>query len=214
MEIKIYGLVDPRDNTIRYVGKTKNTLPHRLKKHLYENPKYNTHKHNWILSLKQIGIRPVIIELEKCNENNWVEREQYWIGKIDNLTNLTAGGEGINFFTDQILLKISEALKKKWDDPEYRNNISKQRTLYWSDMKNRKKQGDKLRNKKISEEHKLNITNGRKDNKPVIVNGVKYKSIKGACKSIPINRQTLKRRLISKKFPEYKFEELCNIKQE
>ena len=77
----------------------------------------------------------------------------------------------------------------------------------------RKNQGDRLRNKKITEEHKLNIINGRKDNKPIIVNGVKYKSIKGACKLIPIYRGTLKRRLLSKKFPEYQFEELCNTVQ-
>lgn len=213
MEIKIYGLVDPRNNVIRYVGKTKNTLVHRLSKHMCEQPKHNTHKHNWILSLKRINLKPIIIELEKCNEYNWVEREQFWINKIDNLTNLTAGGEGTNFFADQVLVKISEALKKKWDEPEYRKNISKQRTLYWSDIKNREKQGDKLRDKNISEEHKQNIINGRKDNKPIIVNGIKYKSIKGACRDIPILRQTLKRRLGSKKFPEYKFEELCNTVQ-
>jgi hypothetical protein len=210
MEIRIYALVDPQTNEVRYVGKTKRTLRIRLRAHITDNPKHNTHKFNWIKKLKSFGFEPIIIELEVCNENNWIEREKYWIQQYNNLTNLTTGGEGCNYFKISAQELISRKVKKAWENEEYKTKISKQRILYWSDNENRKSHSKKLKGRRISEEHKLNITNGRKDNKPVIINGIKYMSIKGACKSIPINRQTLKRRLGSKKFPEYKFEELCN----
>ena len=137
MEIKIYGLVDPRTNTIRYVGKTKQSLKIRLSRHINDKPKHNTYKYNWICSLKKEGVVPIIIELESCDETNWIEREKYWIKKIDNLTNLTTGGEGINYFAEEVLKKISEAIKKAWENPEYRKKVSEKRTEYWSDENNR-----------------------------------------------------------------------------
>jgi hypothetical protein len=155
MEIRIYGLVDPRDNKIRYVGKTKNTLKKRLSEHLYKKENSNTYKHNWISSLKNIDLKPFIIELEVCDETNWVEREQHWISKIDNLTNLTAGGEGVNFFADEVLQKISESSKKKWEDPIYRKNVSDKQKLYWSIEENRKAMSLKTKGKKtLSDDHK------------------------------------------------------------
>jgi hypothetical protein len=214
MEIRIYALIDPQTNEVRYVGKTKRALRIRLRAHINDNPKHNTHKFNWIKKLKSQGFEPIIIELEVCNENNWIEREKYWIRQYCNLTNMTTGGEGCNYFKLATNELISKKVKKAWENEEYKNNISKQTKLFLSDIKNRKAHGNKLRNRKITEDHKLNIINGRKDNKSIIVNGIKYKSIKGACRDIPILRQTLKRRLQSKKFPEYRFEELCNTVQE
>ena len=206
MEIKIYGLVDPRDNTVRYVGKTKRDLNIRLSRHINDKPIHNNYKYNWICNLKKNGLKPIIIELEICDETNWVDREQYWIQQFKTLTNLTSGGEGINFFTDEIIIKISDSLKKKWEDPEYKKNISKKRIEYWSDPKNRLNQSKKLKGISISNEHKENISLGRKDGKPIMINGIKYRNIKYAVKVIPINRNTLKRRLMSKKFPEYCYE--------
>ena len=40
--IKIYGLQDPRDELIKYIGKTESDLDYRLKQHLRE--KVNTKK--------------------------------------------------------------------------------------------------------------------------------------------------------------------------
>jgi hypothetical protein len=213
MEIRIYALIDPQTNEVRYVGKTKRTLRIRLRAHINDNPKHNTHKFNWIKMLKSDDIEPIIVELEVCNENNWIEREKYWIKQYNNLTNLTTGGEGCDYFTVATQELISRKVKRAWENEEYRNNISKQRSLYWSDEKNREAHSKKLEGRKISEEQKLSMSNCREDCKPIIINGIKYKSIKGACKLIPINRQTLKRRLMSKKFPEYTFEELSNTVQ-
>jgi hypothetical protein len=202
MDYKIYGLVDPRTNEIRYVGKTKRTLRVRLRAHINDRPKSNTYKHNWINQLKQINLEPIIIELELCDENTWIEREKYWISYFENLTNLTTGGEGCDYFKKEILKKISTKVKKAWENEDYRNNISKQRKKFWTE-ENRKKQSERFKGITISEELKEKISLGRKDGKQIMVDGIKYRNIKYAAKNIPINRQTLKRRLLSNKFPEY-----------
>jgi hypothetical protein len=203
MDYRIYGLVDPRTNEIRYVGKTKRTLRVRLRAHINDEPKSNTYKHNWINQLKQINLDPIIIELELCDENTWIEREKYWISYFKNLTNLTTGGEGCDYFKEEILNKISAKVKKAWENEDYRNNISEQRKKFWSNPINREKQSKRLKGITITEELKEKISLGRKDGKPIVVVGIEYRSIKYAVKNIPINRQTLKRRLLSYKFPEY-----------
>ena len=93
MDILIYGLVDPRTNEIRYVGKTTQTLNKRLSQHLCSNKKHNPHKFNWINQLKTLNLKPTIILIETCNDKNWVEREKHYILTIENLTNITQGGE-------------------------------------------------------------------------------------------------------------------------
>lgn len=203
MEIYIYGLIDPITKKVRYVGKTKRKLRTRLRAHINDKPKNNTYKFNWIQSLIQKGVEPEIFLIETCGENMWVDREKYWIGYFNDLTNLTLGGDSDTFFCEETLNKIGEKVKKVWECDEYRKKISEQRIMYWSNPDNRKKHSNKLKNKKLSVEHKEKISIGRKDGKPIMVNGVEYRNIKYAVKNIPINRQTLKRRLLSKKFPEY-----------
>ena len=51
MKGKIYILIDPNTNEIRYVGMTKLSLKHRLSLHLKEKKKI-TYKSHWIYSLK------------------------------------------------------------------------------------------------------------------------------------------------------------------
>lgn len=154
MEISIYGLHDPITNEIRYVGKTKQPLKKRLSQHLWVKNISNPHKFNWIEKLKNKGLKPNIILLEICDELNWVEREKYWIRSIDNLTNLTYGGEDGLFFSDDILTKISIGVKKAWEDPIYREKMSEIRTRYWSNQDNRDKQSLKIIGTNRSDEHK------------------------------------------------------------
>jgi hypothetical protein len=94
-KIFIYGLVDPRTNAIRYVGKTNN-LKGRLDGHIKDR-KSNKEKGDWIDGLLEQGKKPKIKTLEVCNSDNWVDREKYWIEhgyKVGwDLLNKTEGGE-------------------------------------------------------------------------------------------------------------------------
>lgn len=95
----VYGLSDPRDGQLRYVGKTIRGLSRRLRTHLY--PRFlreKSHKNHWLRALVALGLKPEIEVLEECGSwetMNEAERFHiaYWryIGAA--LTNSTAGGE-------------------------------------------------------------------------------------------------------------------------
>lgn len=57
----IYHLIDPRDKTVRYVGKT--TKPKsRLRAHIKESQeRQNTEKKRWIAGLLEVGLEPVLV---------------------------------------------------------------------------------------------------------------------------------------------------------
>jgi hypothetical protein len=67
MEIYIYSLKHPITNEVRYIGKTKN-----IKRRYYEhiNTKGNSYKSNWIKSLLNEGIKPIIDIIEICNKDS------------------------------------------------------------------------------------------------------------------------------------------------
>jgi hypothetical protein len=92
---KIYGLIDPETKEVRYVGKTVSPLHKRLSSHY--NDKSISYKTHWINSLKEKKLKPIIKILEVCNEDNWQEREKYWISHyraVSRLTNYLDGGQG------------------------------------------------------------------------------------------------------------------------
>lgn len=96
MKTFIYSLTDPVTNQIRYVGKTVN-LEQRLYNHIHgaKTMKYKRHVYYWINSLLKQGKLPIMSVLEECSENDWQEKEIYWIKQYDsNLCNHTIGGEG------------------------------------------------------------------------------------------------------------------------
>lgn len=166
MEVKIYVLIDPETNEIRYVGKTIQSLKVRLTNHLYSVSKHNPYKFNWIQQLKSKKLIPIIMEIEICDENNWAEREKFWINyykKISKLTNLTIGGENGLFFSDEILNKISDGVKKKWKEKEFRDNLIEKTKFYWQNDENRKNRGECNKGKKRTLEHKSIISSFRKE---------------------------------------------------
>ena len=163
MQISIYGLVDPETDEIRYVGKTKQPLNKRLSQHIASQPKHNTYKFNWIAKLKKNNLKPLIILIETCDPENWVEREKYWINELDNLTNLTQGGEDGLFFTDEILQKISMGVKRAWDNPDYRQRHSDKMKEYWSNPEHRKAHSLKVSGATRTDDHREKISNSKKE---------------------------------------------------
>ncbi len=96
-EWTIYALADPRTGCVRYVGWAYQPNK-RLSDHIYKAQKEKTHKANWLNQLSRLGVRPLLVELEK-GTGDWGEAERRWIKHfISNgadLCNATAGGEGI-----------------------------------------------------------------------------------------------------------------------
>lgn len=98
--VTIYALSDPRLDrvweNVRYVGKTNQRLHDRRNGHISKNT--GSYKRSWVESIKKEGVEPVIWPLEFCCNDNWIERERWWINKlkpIAPLTNLTDGGDGV-----------------------------------------------------------------------------------------------------------------------
>ena len=86
----IYGLADPRDHLIRYVGKTQCRLETRLEGHL-KRP-VSRGMRSWLSSLQRVGIVPEIVPIEVCRKFEWELRESHWIGKLkENLLNVSPG---------------------------------------------------------------------------------------------------------------------------
>lgn len=101
MIISIYKLVDPLDNSIRYVGRTKNSLKHRLNQHLSDyKSNHNKHKKYWIKNLLDLNLKPKIRLIKKLNcswEESHVEEQKIivkYFKKGYNLVNLQDKGCG------------------------------------------------------------------------------------------------------------------------
>jgi group I intron endonuclease len=96
MQIFIYGLYDPRNDELRYVGKSKNPK-HRLFEHIntVKNGEISS-KAKWLKELIDNGYIPLVKILEKTNADNWEEVEKRWIEKCRleglNLLNVAEGG--------------------------------------------------------------------------------------------------------------------------
>jgi len=107
----IYGLIDPRDGQLRYVGKSCEGLK-RPRAHARRLKWDRGYCRNWVKSLADLGLRPSIEVLETCDSPEaLIEAEQFHIAYFRmvgcNLTNLTAGGDG------QWGLKFSEERKHR-----------------------------------------------------------------------------------------------------
>ena len=96
----IYTLSDPITNQVRYVGKANN-VSQRYKAHLNRARKHQTHKWNWIQSLKKKGLKPIIDVIDIVDIEDWIFWETYWISQMKqwgfNLVNYTDGGDGCTF---------------------------------------------------------------------------------------------------------------------
>lgn len=123
---KIYHLSDPITNEIRYVGYTNQSLIRRLQLHISHSNKNKTYVQKWIRSL---DLLPIITLIEDCTENDWQEREKYWIKFYREqgvrLCNLTNGGEGTPNLkrTDEFKAFISKRQKELGIKPPKRNGI-------------------------------------------------------------------------------------------
>lgn len=93
----IYALVDPRNNQIRYIGKTTNPK-NRLSGHITECKKDNVNHYRamWIKSLLKENLKPSIKFLKICALSEFSKYEAEYINlyKNDKLTNSDETGQG------------------------------------------------------------------------------------------------------------------------
>ena len=113
---KIYVLIDPRDNEIRYVGKTtQRWLSDRLSGHRSSARRGDSSwRSRWIAKLLRCGYDPRIILLQEVPTTDWQSAETYWITYLRSigcrLTNGTDGGEDGPVFTQEVRERRSAAM--------------------------------------------------------------------------------------------------------
>lgn len=158
MKYKIYKLIDPETNEIRYVGRTIQTLPNRLKKHLKADDK--THRVNWIKSLHNKGFEPKIELICETNTfDDCCELERFYILKYKKLgfklVNMTDGGDGSIGFkhSDETIIKLKKIAKKRAEDPKYIEALRSCGLNQWGS----KTEKEKLDNT-LNQKGRLNIT--------------------------------------------------------
>lgn len=77
-DVFIYLLKNPITKQVIYVGQTINPKD-RLRSHLSEARRCKRKINKMVLEILEAGSQPVMEILEKCDQYNWKEREQYWI---------------------------------------------------------------------------------------------------------------------------------------
>ena len=152
----VYGLVDPRDGTVRYVGKSSNGLG-RPKEHREDSQlAKESPKNDWIKELHSLGFdyeievleyvdNPKSVDNERCW---WWTRysvtalnaaERWWVAfwkayGSERLTNRSEGGDGVgNRSGHSPSEETREKIKKHWRTPEARVRASARTTALWTD---------------------------------------------------------------------------------
>lgn len=96
----VYTLSDPRTGEVRYVGATSYPLQDRLARHCTPSAlRKHNHKNHWVSSLLQLGLRPVISEVESYSSAELMfKMEDFWIEHFRSqgadLVNGSDGGKG------------------------------------------------------------------------------------------------------------------------
>jgi len=127
----IYGLFDPRDGELRYVGKSTNGLARPRGHTAPSKLRPRTRKNNWLKSLLSKGLRPDIVVLEELSGPEGLDDlEKLAIAHYRSigfeLYNSTEGGEGSFGRTQgaEERVKKSEALRGRKQTAEHRKKVS------------------------------------------------------------------------------------------
>lgn len=91
---EIYALLDPRDGSVRYIGKA-NCAASRFKGHMRDSRRRNTPVYCWIRKLSDLGLAPKLSILETTDD--WQAAERRLIIEHRNngvkLLNVAEGGD-------------------------------------------------------------------------------------------------------------------------
>ena len=140
MKSYVYGLSDPLTfDRIRYIGWALNPAD-RLGVHIREainNPDNGNYRWRWIRSVLEENRIPMFQVLEEADsreevlllEIKWIK---YYRELGHKLTNATDGGEGgIYPLYDATRQRISEASRRNWTDPDYKQRVLEKIAEAW-----------------------------------------------------------------------------------
>jgi hypothetical protein len=148
---KIYLLKDPRDGSIRYVGKCESTLEIRLSNHKSEasHSKKKNHRLDWIRCLQKNNLQPQI----ELVQDGFSTSEELCIAEIFL----------IQFCKDIGLSLVNGSLGGEGGKPF----LGKKHSSEWKRNQSLRKIGENNHNfgKQFSEEHKLKISQSMKGKK-------------------------------------------------
>lgn len=152
----VYEHWRPDKNVCFYVGKGKNKRAWDMKNMRNQYFKSVVSK---LLSLGLcVDVR--IISKELSNEDAIkLEMERILFYGIENLTNMTAGGEGMSNPTEETRLKMSVSQKKRFKNPEELMKVKSRNANRIVSEETRKKLSVANKGKKLTEEHKQKLSN-------------------------------------------------------
>lgn len=86
--VVIYGLIDPRDRVIRYVGQTCQNIDARLGQHVQnsKSPLLRSYLYHWVREMLDADIFPQIVALEVTTKESADAHEQSWIKRLHDET--------------------------------------------------------------------------------------------------------------------------------
>lgn len=156
----IYALVDPRNETVRYIGKSKDPKQRRRRHIIRARNGVDTHCYNWIRVLLSENLKPDLLVIEEVPESKWEESEKKWIAyyreEVD-LTNTADGGNAPPIYqhTKQSRKRVGDFFRGKTLSDEHRLRISE----------GKRRMPHPFRGKKLSDEHKRKMSESLKGRK-------------------------------------------------
>lgn len=133
MNTFIYSLSHPITGDVRYVGKA-NRPKDRLKSHICIRKKSSSHCKNWITSLKENNLLPIMEIIDEVNYSEWEFWEQHYISLFKtwgfDLTNHQKGGGATNDFSKfseetKLKMRLAQLGKKHTPEAKEKQRIAK-----------------------------------------------------------------------------------------
>ena len=143
LDCALVYLVTNKINGHKYIGKTKETLKERRRKHYVDSKRgRKTAFCHALRKYKEEDFEWTVLE-DNLTEEEALEKEIYYIALhntylSDEHYNMTPGGEGYSL-SDEIKEKISKANKGKKRTPEQNAKLSEAKKKAWSKMDRRAK---------------------------------------------------------------------------
>ncbi len=108
----IYGLICPKTNTIKYIGKADD-IKRRLRQHIYQSKYSDNNKNLWIKNLLKENYKPEIEVIDEVPITDWGYWEDFWIKYYkflgSQLINEMDGGHGYGKHSLETIEKIRQS---------------------------------------------------------------------------------------------------------